>query len=381
MINNFEFVGLGLIIIIIGSGAYTQIPGLGYIFPLLLFTLLMLDHDFLKNKAKYVNKKMAISLFIFILFFSIQFLLNRILFNRFLFYIIATSIMFIVYTVSRIIILRTKNLNLHFFYGMSSIVFLTLALILAGQFAQMFGYIENINFDGAQFDKMLTLSRPGGFLNPNESAAIALALFYTAYNLSNFVGIFIYLISIIPTVLIIFISQSRVAILSLLIMVFFTTKFSIRRALLMLIFLMTISTIFVYYLNDYSSEMMDLLINSLSRFEGDDGSDERFNVFQFGLDAFIKSPIFGNGASFSIENFGISTHSEPVEIASSYGIFGILVLGLVVWLTYFPSSIFFKLFCFIPFFMFSHNFMESAALQSVLGLALALDRASLKKNV
>jgi hypothetical protein len=381
MINNLEFISLGLIIIIIGSGAYTQIPGLGYIFPLLLLAVLMFDRDFFKNQANYVNKKMVIALFILILFFSIQLLLNRIIFNGYLFYIIAMSIMFITYTVSRTIILRTNHLNLYFFYGMSSIVFLTLALILAGQFAQMLGYIVSINFDGAQFDKMLTLSRPGGFLNPNESAAIALVLCYIAYNLSNFVGIFIYSISIIPTVLIILISQSRAAILLLIIMVCFTIKFSIRRMVLILIFLMTFSLISFYYLNDYSSEMMDLLINSLDRFEGDDGSDERFNVIKFGLDAFVKSPIFGNGASFSTENFGISTHNQPLEIASSYGIFGILVLGLVIWWTYFPSSIFFKLFCFIPFFMFSHNFMESAALQSVLGLALALDRASLKKNV
>jgi O-antigen ligase len=216
------------------------------------------------------------------------------------------------------------------------------------------------------------LIRPGGFLNPNVTAAISLILLYVSERCNSAKKNYLFLFPFILTLIIVFLSQSRAGILAL--VVYLGYLILIRRSFPIL--MVCIATALLVSLGFFFSqiEAINLLDRVVSRFSGDESSSMRWFLLKYGIGKLSEAPLLGNGYRYMTSAVGWSAHNEIVENLVNFGVIGAVIIALVLYLLYWPSSSPFILICIMPMFMFTHNFFETTSFQASLGLALAIDR-------
>lgn len=378
MRQQLELFLLGAILIIVGTGLYTQFPGLAYIPVFCMFAMLVTNKIFLKNPLHYIEPNMVCGFIILNSFFLLQLMFRRIDYIDYAFQFFAISSMFVTYISTKIIIYDNEKILFKKITYINILMLISLIFILCGQIAQITGYIESRNFEEAEEEFLVAISRPGGFLNPNVTAAIAITILFVIDKMRAFNGKLYYLIVMILSMTIILLTQSRSSIIALII---FLALIVLRSSIRALINYTVISSVILYsiFLIDYEN-ILELVANNIKRFSGDASSDERINLIYLGLQAFIDSPIFGNGNWYLVGLYGQSSHNQITEILINYGIFGLFIFILIIYFLYAPISLALIIFCMLPMFIFSHNFFDSASYQINLGLALVLDRLFLNKK-
>lgn len=372
MRRNLEFLSLSAILLFVGTGFYTQFPSVAYIPVVSAIVLFFSNKRFLRTPQRYIEPNMLKGYALFNAFLLVQIIFGRLELHAYFFQFFAISLMVLTYALAKLILYRKQARELGVFKYLGVVVLLGLLLLLAGQIAQITGYIKQVNFEGSERDVLITLARPGGFLNPNVTAAIAIILLFTLDRLSKVIGNLFLSIALPLAIAVVLMTQSRAAFIALvgfLLMVIFRYSFRQMAPLLLAVFA------FVSFMSiSYSDEAINLFDNAIKRFEGDASSVARQYALRFSFDAFGNSPVFGNGSTYLVSKLGVSSHNQLVEILVSYGLVGLLVLISSLLLLYFPISALMFAFCILPMFLFSHNFFDSGPYQVALGLALVVDR-------
>ena len=210
-IKNLQIVFFCLILAIIGTGFYTQFPGKSYVLILVACILILLDPRFFWKPLDYVNPKILLGYALFNIFLLIQVLLYRLEENYYLSQFYATSLILLINALINLNLDRRQYLDIGIFRQYGIFIFLSLFVLLMGQFAQVFGLIEGFDFiDGNQED-FINRGRPGGFLNSNVTAAIAIVMLFSLLRLGKLIGYKYLFIGLPVTLVIVILSQSRVA--------------------------------------------------------------------------------------------------------------------------------------------------------------------------
>jgi O-antigen ligase len=370
--KNLEFLSLSAILIFVGTGLYTQFPSVAYIPIMFAVVLLLSNRRFVRAPHRYIEPNMFKGFAIFNVFLLLQIVFSRLELHAFFFQFFAISLMVLTYALVKFIADEKGFAYLSIFKQLGVVVLLGLMLLLAGQIAQITGYIEQVNYDGADVDVLTTLARPGGFLNPNVTAAIAIVLLFTLDRLSIFINKRFFVAALPLTIAVVLLTQSRAALIALLgILLIILTKHSWRHMIATL--LMASVCVFIISIA-YPDVATSLIDNVMQRFEGDASSDDRQNMLHNGLNAFSDAPLFGHGSTYLVSKFGVSSHNQLIEILVGYGLLGLSVLAPAFLLLYFPMSALMFALCILPMFLFSHNFFDSGPYQVAVGLALVVDR-------
>lgn len=355
-----------------GTGLYTQLPSVAYIPVLCTVVLLLSNKRFLRAPQQYVEPNILRGFALFNAFLLLQIAFSKMELHAYFFQFFSLSLMMLTYALVKLIADGQRSAYLSIFSHLGVIVLLGLLLLLAGQIAQIAGYIQQVNYEGADTNVLVTLARPGGFLNPNVTAAIAIVFLFTLDRLSNIVGKRLFMIALPLATTVALLTQSRAALIALLgFLLIILLKQSLRHMASTLL----IASVFVLFMTiAYPDEVNSLIDNVMQRFEGDSSSDERQYVLRYSFDVFADSPLLGNGSSYLVSKLGVSSHNQLIEILVNYGLVGFLVLTPALLLLYFPISALMFVFCILPMFLFSHNFFDSGPYQVALGLVLAVDR-------
>lgn len=247
---------------------------------------------------------------------------------------------------------------------------LSLLAIAGGIVLQLNGWIS---FRGDEqigsMDEGLLL-RPGGFLNPNMSAALSLIWLFSALESKADISYWQKLACVTLCIFVLSMSQSRAAWLFLSLYVIYKSweggarvmKYYWIPVVLLILMLPFISQM---------DELTEIYNAILLRFQGDGSSDERYLLLQSALGIFAENPILGRGMRSMYRFFGLATHNEVVEWLVNFGMVGFFVMCLVVARFYYIGSFKYLCLCIFPTFLFSHNFFETTAFQVALACAFA----------
>ena len=246
---------------------------------------------------------------------------------------------------------------------------LAVCALLAAQLAELGGLIDRRGL-GTADDVELTV-RPGGFLNPNMTAAVALVLAWTASRLSGGARDLPHLACLLVAALVVVLAQSRAGLLALGVHVLCLAW---RHPAVLAAAALAAVAALGWVGADVLLDVAGLIDHLLDRFSRDNSSDERLVVLRMGMEAIEARPWFGNGYRHLEQVFGRSTHNEIVETAVNFGVVGLAVALAGAALILLPASATFLAVCVAPTVLFSHNFLDSTELQTCLGLALAVDR-------
>jgi len=370
--QKLELLSLSGILLFVGTGLYNQLPSVAYIPVLCACALLLFDKRFLRNPLQYIEPNILNGFVLFNTFLLIQIAFGQLELHEYFFQFFALSLMVLTYALAKLILYRKQGVEFGLFKYLGIVVLLGLLLLLAGQIAQIMGYLKQVNYEGAESEVLVTLARPGGFLNPNATAAIAIVFLLTLDRLSNVIGKRLFMIALPLAITVVLLTQSRGSLIALLgYLLIILSKRSLRHTVSTLLMV----SVFVYFmLIAYPDMVISLIDNVMQRFEGDASSYERQYVLHYSFDIFANSPLFGNGSTYLVSKLGVSSHNQLVEILVSYGLVGLLVLTPAFLLLYFPISALMFAFCVLPMFLFSHNFFDSVSYQVALGLLLVIDR-------
>ena len=376
----YGVISLAVLIIITGLFGWLPLPDKGYVligfayWALVLFGLRVQY----KQAQKVVELKILIGYIIISGFFLLRiifplsiddeglsyFSFNHVMFN----YAIALSIFVSVYSISNFILMDKRiDIGLRNEKYIALIALMALLVLLLGQLVWPLGNESFI------MDRMM--NRPGGLFNPNNIAAISLIFMFIGTRISEWPrNNKILFISIMVTIVIVALSQSRSAILVLIPYLIYLSisKYSVKH---LMIFILGMSVLVMIF-NQFQTSVFELIGSILDRLQGDNNSSYRIFLLQQGWNTFLESPWWGNGYRHMYESMGLlgSSHNEVIESLTNFGLIGFLVMCIACYCFYFPSSFMFVFVCIVPMFMFSHNFFETFALQAALGLALSVDR-------
>ena len=256
---------------------------------------------------------------------------------------------------------------------------LCLIIILSGLFLESYGVIsfnEDVHESG-QYEMSAEnklLARPGGFMNANMTASLAILWFYVAFELPQRYSYILKLFVLILTVAVCLLTQSRAAILFFLIYLVYAVLVLRNKSLLISVLVGCVAIIVAAYLFDV--DIVNALIEKLSS-RGDSkesNAQERLGLIAYAFNAFFDSPIFGNGIFYvaKTEGHNVSSHNQILEILSSYGLVGFVIMCLIYWVFYHKNSFSYLILCIFPTLFFSHNFFENYAFQVALGFAYSL---------
>lgn len=378
MKKNIQIFAIMSMLTFIGTGLYTIFPSASYLLIGFACLVLFADKSFQTNPKAFVDMQMIKGTILFNAFLLIQVIVGRMELSAYVNQMISVNILIAVYVYTNLIF---KFEDLRFGHAVLSFNFallLSMTLLLLGQIAQITGRIQQVNFEGADREILIAVARPGGFLNPNVTASIAVSILYILKQLRK-VGSDAFVVIAAPIAcIIVLLTQSRaaaIALLILIVIIFSTSKRSY--ALGMLLF--SIGMIYIGF-EMFSDESSKLIDNALGRFEGDASSDDRQFLLSSALDGFANNPIFGNGHEYMVSNYGVASHNLLAEILVSYGLVGFILIGASIALLYLPSSPSLVIFCVVPLFLFSHNFFDSVPYQMMIGVAMAFDRIGIDRG-
>ena len=351
----------------IGSGFYIVIPSVSYFIVLFAFAVLLSDGGFRAAPFLWFSPERlvgALLLIIIFLSYSVFFPVDG---RQFLTVINASISGIVSYALwSRVI----GFVGFDDRQARRPVVYcalLGLALLLAGQFAELLGYLDIRGLSSADREDSF-IFRPGGFHNPNMTAAIALTFFFVVYRVSHSRGSVLLLLALVLAAAVTLLSQSRAAIGIL--VLFGSLIVSKNRKLAITFFFAAIAFVIV------ADDVVVLLLDQAAgRFRGDSSSDDRAQLLVRGIAEIENAPFFGNGYRHIQALTGQSTHNELIENLVNFGLCGFVAVSLAFGLLYLPASAAFVFLCIIPSLIFSHNFFDNASLQIVIGMALSIARA------
>lgn len=371
-----DLLAFSIFFIFIGTGFYTQLPSIAYIPVGLAFVVFIANKKLIFDPFYYLEPKLLLAFFVVNIFFIIELIFSHMEFSSFLDKFIAISMFILSYAYSKLLLNKTDFGSYFVCKTICIVVIISLILLLVGQYAETMGYIEQDLYIDTSANKTF-LTRPGGFLNVNVTAAIAIVLIFALDKISENIGRKYFYVGMPLAITVVFVAQSRAAMIVSIVYFFSMVGLKNKRDTLIRLLLLAI---FIYVIAGYfSDELGDLITNLTERFDGDDSSDERKNMLIHSWHAFVDSPVFGKGDQFLVDHYGYSSHNQILEILTNYGLIGLLVMIPASIFLYAPCSAIFFGICIIPTFLFSHNFYDLASYQVALGLALAADRVSFYK--
>lgn len=253
---------------------------------------------------------------------------------------------------------------------------LCLVILLIGLFLES-NHLINFNTDihadtrheEASVDKLL--ERPGGFLNANMTAALAIMWLYVALESKLKSPLALKALALILTFVVCSLTQSRAAIVFL---VIYLSYESIVRRNIKLIMVIIFGGLFLiasaqYFDIDIASELMDKLASRSDSKEGN--AEERLALINYALNAFYDAPLLGNGLFYVAKTSGIggSSHNQILEILTNWGLLGFAMMVILYMTFYHKNSFSYLTLCIFPTLFFSHNFFESSAFQASLAFA------------
>lgn len=246
---------------------------------------------------------------------------------------------------------------------------LAMAMIAIGLVLEMLGVIDVRGLElGGEWEDLIR--RPGGFLNPNMTAAIVLIWCYVAQESNLRVAVQWRIMAFISCGLLLLVTQSRAAVLAFaLYMAVKVYEYGIRSTRYLL--LGGILALFFYQLLNF--DFIVVLYDSLlTRFDGDASSVARLMQLDKAVSLFYENPLLGYGMRGTYIKTGIGTHNEVIEWLLNFGLVGFFV-GIFLFLKfYYVHSLKYLLMCLFPTLMFSHNFFETTAFQVSLAFAYCL---------
>lgn len=355
---------LGLVILVIGTGLYEAelMPKDEYLVSILCALLFLAGFIHSKN-ISYIEPKILFGFLIFNGFFILRLLVpteQDIEIKTFFIHIITLGIFTAVYSASMHLLSNpNKRTGVDTEKILKIFAFVALIILLASQLIQIFNGHHSLT------------SRPGGFLNPNTTAALSLIFAFSVCKLSQFRITAFTCLSLTLTTCIVLLSQSRAAfITALLLFALWVHKKQIKVILIASAIIIIIFTILLLS----STDLRELFSNLLDRFRAINSSTMRVTLLLQGWNSFIEEPIWGNGYQYLSTITTELTHNTVIEVLTNFGLIGLFFIGVSFYFLYIPFSTIFCIACVFPVFLFSHNFFDLYAFQASLGLALAADR-------
>lgn len=361
--------------VIVGTGSYVVYPA--FMYSLIGIVIIIYFYDLIdkikqQNKAseKYKTYKQNRVLqcdYFAILMYAGLLLINYLRENR----LESTSIYFNFFSgfFVYIILIYAIKLNLNSQLTKKSPL-ISIFVILVGLILELQGIIDfrGINVYGEQIE---LIRRPGGFLNPNMSAALGLIWLYIAMESKIHLANWQKFVSLLGCVSILSITQSRGAIIFFILYIILKLYENGLKSIKYGIVGFMIFGV-VYFFSDLNL-LMGVLGNSITdRFHGDGSSVERYSLAIAALDLFAQNPIFGYGMRAMYHIYGLGTHNELIEWGLNFGIMGLFVISFIFYRFYFVSSFKYLFLCILPTLLFSHNFFETTAFQVALAFAFCL---------
>lgn len=363
---------LFLIVVSVGTGLYILAPSIAYIAVVLSCIFLLLSHSFVSAPLRYVAPRMVGGYLVFNSLFLVHSLFFHLDTRRNFVTLISLGLFLLVYVYSMLVFRDQTRRPLDRRVNLVAVMCISaLLVLLLGQAAEMMGYLDRRALEPNDTHLSLTL-RPGGFLNPNVTAAIALVFFYSSAQLDSRMSRHLTAIALVLTTMILLLSQSRAALIVLAAyLMFLSIKHGPR---FMAVAGVLLAIVAFVVLTSYELEIQQLFDATIARFGGDESSAARREIVIRGVSAFADAPLLGNGYRYLESAIGTSAHNEVLENLVNFGIIGTVVVLTASYLLYLPISLSFLLVCVMPTFLFSHNFFETTAFQASLGFALAIER-------
>lgn len=357
----------------VGTGLYILFPPVAFVMPLLGAWALLLYRPFRQRPLSYLEIKLVTGVFIYNIFFMCHSVFYSFELKVYFAHWVSLGMFALTYALAKGVLDRTAARHLS---GRSLVVYFSiacLAILLAGQYAEIRGYIDVWGISRSNGDDSIFL-RPGGFLNPNFTASVALVHLFIVATLRKGRGVSLAIAAVLAC-LIVGLSQSRAAFLALACVVI-VHLFRSGPAAFLRHFAMVI-VVGGLLATQFIEEIGPLIGAVTTRFEGDESSDERAMLVEFGISAFSDAPFLGNGFMYGNRSIGASTHNEIIEALANFGAIGALFVMVAFMLMYLPCSVYFAIICIAPAFVFSHNFFATIPFQASLGVALAASRMAI----
>ena len=356
---------LGIVILLIGSGLYEADPmPKDEILVSCLSIILLISVYANSKKLTFIDPKVLFGFILFNSFFILRLLLpatQDVETKAFFTHIISLGVFVSVYSASSEALSSSRSNFLAKFnpkLALASFSIATLIILLSTQLAQFHSEINMLHF------------RPGGYLNPNTTAAIALMLTFSVHKLTP-TGAY-QPIAIILTISIILLSQSRSALLAF---IPFLAYIFIKDSTKKIMIASMIMTALLLIALVSSPELREFPSAFFQRFVSDVSSGIRLSLLKSGWLSFTEAPIWGNGYRYIASISGHATHNEIIETLSNFGLIGLIIISIAFYYLYFSFSILFFVACIAPTILFTHNFFDAYAFQAILGFALASERS------
>jgi hypothetical protein len=233
-------------------------------------------------------------------------------------------------------------------------------------------YEENEQWEQTADDKLL--ARPGGFMNSNMTAALALMWLFMVLESKISSSILIKVLAFILTITVCLLTQSRAALLFLTMYVLY--KLIVLRNFNFLILIVFFGLVVISVAYYFELEILQQLIEKFtSRTDSNEESArERVYLIWYSIDSFFNAPIFGNGIRYVAKTAGNgnSSHNQILEVLTSFGLIGFFMM-LALYLTFYHrNSLLYLFLCVFPTLLFSHNFFDSSAYQVALAFVYTL---------
>ncbi len=365
--------GLVTLVVFLGVGVYGTVPGAAYGVVIAAILIALGSEDFRRSVTTWIPSRMFVGALLLAGFLAGQVFFGRLEFRDFFYQSSATVLMLLSYSFVAMSMADKEKDGDTRWGGLTAIFAIGIAGLLIAQFGQIFGFVERINVaSDMDQENFITSARPGGFLNPNTTAAIAVTLLFAIERIDRRSEGYWFVALLPVTMFVVGLSQSRSALLVLAVLfVYAMFGRSFGKIGLMLLPVVAAAALLLVSFPELTQAVFE---NFMDRFEGDDSSDERTLMLDRAWAAFKSDPWFGMGPYFLTERFGVSSHNQALEILAVYGLIGFVVFAATFILIFLPFSLALGLVCVAPMFLFSHNFFDSISFQVVLGAALAVDR-------
>jgi len=366
--------GLLKLVVFLGVGVYGTVPGAAYGVVIAAILITLCSDDFRRSVTAWIPSRMLIGALLLAGFLAAQVFFGRLEFRDFFYQISATVLMLLSHCFVSMS-MADKEFNGDVGWNRLTVIFVIgIVGLLIAQLGQIFGFVERVDVaSDMDQENFITSARPGGFLNPNTTAAIAVTLLFAIERIDRRSEGYWFVALLPVTMVVVGLSQSRSALLVLAVL-FVYAMFGRTVGKIGLMFLPVVSAA-APLLASFPELTQAVFDNFMDRFEGDDSSDERTLMLDRAWAAFQSDPCFGVGPYFLIERFGVSSHNQALEILAVYGLIGFVFFAATFILIFLPFSLALGLVCIAPMFLFSHNFFDSISFQAVLGAALAVDRS------
>ncbi len=274
----------------------------------------------------------------------------------------------VVYMIAKSTYSPVKNSKIFIFLPV-----ICLFILLIGQLLEANGLIDpetNTTFEGRDwtgnsFSEKL-LRRPGGFLNANMTAGVALIWLFVTLESKLERPVVIKGLALLTALSICVLTQSRSSIIFL--SLYLLHNIIVTRNFKFLLTLVSAAVGIIILLNTVEIDLVTGLIEKfMERADSkEESAMEREAMIFRAIETFQDSPIFGNGLYHLARTYEVASHNQTLEILTNYGIVGFFATFSLYFGFYHKNNIPYLLLCIFPMLIFSHNFFENSAFQVAL---------------